>query len=58
MVMDSEDAEYNNSLDSEEAIAMYLKGAMKLNDESYLRHCQATAARAHAHLQEAKEAHQ
>jgi len=54
--MDSEDVEYNNSLDSEEAIAMYLKGAMKLNDESYLRHCQATAARAHAHLREAKEA--
>ena len=54
--MDNEDAEYQNSLNSEEAIAMYLRGAMKLNDESYLRHCQATAARAHAQLLEAKEA--
>jgi DNA-binding phage protein len=56
--MDKEEAELHNSLDSEEAIAMYLRGAAKLNDESYLRHCQATAARAHAHLLEAKETQQ
>jgi len=56
--MDNSEAEYHKSLDSEEAIAMYLNGAAKMNDESYLRHCQATAAKAHAHLEEAKEAMQ
>jgi len=54
--MDKENAEYQKSLDSEEAIAMYLRGAMKMNNESYLRHCQTTASRVHAHLLEAKEA--
>jgi len=49
------DAEYQKNLDSEEAIAAYLKGALKRNDESYLRHCQANAVKARVRLLAAKE---
>jgi hypothetical protein len=44
------DLEYQKTLCDTETIAVYLKNAAKRNDESYLRHCQATADKALAHL--------
>jgi len=53
--MDEFDAVVNKNLDSEEAIAAYLQGATKSHDEHYIHHCEATAAKAHAHLIELQE---
>jgi len=53
--MNPKDNEYQKNLDSEEAIDAYLKGAMKLHDESYIRHCQDTADKARATLFAARE---